>query len=104
MSITYFHVIKYSELISPVQTLYHGLLSSDPTILSALTAPGFTFISRERFEQCNTWPRDVIKVTQQCINKRKTRIVEVLKIVFPQLADGFFWQRGEVFWILKLQP
>ena len=45
-----------------------------------------------------TWlPEEVLQKLKLCICANQTRIVEALRPIFPQIAQGFFKQRGNVF-------
>ena len=82
--------MKYSELIPAMQLLYEQLIACDPHNMLNISSPSLKFISQERFSNCCTWPEEVLQKLMLFINANQTRIVEILRLILPQIAQGFF--------------
>ena len=97
LNITYFHPMTYSELIPAMHLLYNDLLNCNPVNLLDLTQPAFNFVSHDRFQQSNTWPKEIVTDVQTFIQLHQSRVVPILQAVLHRMADGFLKQRGHVF-------
>ena len=97
LSVTYYDQMKYSELIPAMQLLYEQLIACDPHNMLNISSPSLKFISQERFSNCCRWPEEVLQKLMLFINANQTRIVEILRLILPQIAQGFFQQRGNIF-------
>ena len=98
LSVTYYDILKYSELIPAMKTLYQDLTTCDPDKLTDLTQPAFSFITSKRFKDCNKcWSLSILSTIESAVTENKERVVGVLKVLLPRLADGWFKQRGNVF-------
>ena len=89
--------MKYSELIPAMQLLYEQLIACDPHNMLNISSLSLKFISQERFSNCCRWPEEVLQKHMLFINANQTRIVEILRLVLSQIAQGFFQQRGNIF-------
>ena len=66
-----------------------------------LTKPAFTFISKERFEQC-LYPACLLEPTKLIIEQYRGDICCTLQLLLPMLAAGWKRQRGEMFELVAI--
>ena len=97
LSVTYYDQMKYSELIPAMQFLYKQLIACDPHNMLNIFSPNLKFISQERFSNCCRCPEEVLQKLTFFINANQTRIVEILRLILSQIAQGFFQQRDNIF-------
>ena len=97
LSITYYDPLKYQQLIPAMQTLYSDLQNTTGESLFDITKPAFKFISNERFKESCKWPKEIMSAVSSFVLENRQRVKDVLDLVLPRLADGFFLQRGNVF-------
>ena len=86
----------YSKLIPAFQQLYRDLLETEAENLFVLDKPDFSFVSEARFylTRCD---EEICEAIQQTINEMKPQVIKLLKVILPQLADGFKNQKGDIF-------
>ena len=58
--------------------------------------PAFSFVSKERFEQCKYDSR-LLEPTLDMIKAFKPEILNLLELLLPKLAAGWELQRGHMF-------
>ena len=97
LSVTYYDKIKYSQLIPAMQLLYEQLTACDPHNMLNISSLNLKFINQERFSNCCKWPEEALQKLTLFINANQTRIVEILRLILPQIVQGFFRQRGNVY-------
>lgn len=79
-----------------MRQLYQDLTTTAPSDLLDLNKPAFQFVSQERFDSCK-WPTCILESLSQSIAAYKEKVLQVLSLLLPSLAEGFFQQRGNVF-------
>ena len=104
LSVTYFDPPKYEDLIPIMRQLYKDLKTTDTKDLLDISKPAFSFIDEKRFKECIKWDKDVLKSLKDNIAIHSEKIVDVLSLILPELAQGFFVQRGDVFGFGPFDP
>ena len=89
-SVTYYDQMKYFELIPAMQVLYEQLIVCDPHNVLIISSTSLEFISQERFSNCCRWPEEVLQKLTLFINAKQIRIVEIFRLILPQISQGFF--------------
>ena len=96
LSLTTSSTTTWEKLVLAFPTLYTDLTSTKPELLLDLTAPAFSFISKERFKHC-LYPSVLLQPTVEIIEAYRSDICMTLKILLPMMAHGWKQQRGEMF-------
>ena len=97
LSVTYFDTPNYENLIITMCQLYEDLRTTNIADLLDITRPAFKFVSADRFKKCLKWDKQVLKSVAAAIAEHRDKVINVLSLILPELAEGFFVQRGDVF-------
>lgn len=97
LSVTYFDTPNYENLIITMRQLYEDLKTTPTEDLLDISRPAFKFVDSERFRRCMTWDKQVLKSVEAAIDQHRAKVISVLSLILPELAQGFFVQRGDVF-------
>ena len=96
LSLTTSSNTDYHKLQEAFPTLYNDLISTPPAQLLDFTAPAFSFVSKDRFEQCK-YDSKLLEPTLDMIKAFKPEILNLLELLLPKLAAGWELQRGHMF-------
>ena len=77
--------------------LFNNLLNCNSVNLLDLTQPAFNFVSHDRFQQSNAWPKEIVTEVHTFIRLNQSRVVPILQVVLHRMVDVFLKQRGHVF-------
>ena len=58
----------------------------------------------DRFARCLKWDKQVLRSVESSIEQHGTKVCSVLSLILPELAQGFFVQRGDVFGFGPFDP
>jgi hypothetical protein len=87
-----------------MRQLYEDLKTTNVNDLLDISKPAFQFVEPKRFKECIKWEDVLLKAVKDSVETYKVKVVAVLSILLPRLADGFFVQRGDVFGFGNLDP
>ena len=104
LSVTYFDTPNYEQLILTMRQLYEDLRTTNVKDLLDISKPAFKFIDADRFNHCINWDKQVISSIKSNIEEHGTKVASVLSLMLPELAQGFFVQRGDVFGFGPFDP
>ena len=104
LSVTYFETPDYEHLITTMRQLYEDLRTTDVKELLDITRPAFKFVDADRFARCSKWDKQVLRSIESSIQQHGTKVCSVLSLILPELAQGFFIQRGDVFGFGPFDP
>ena len=96
LSLTYYQPVPYSELIPAGRQLYSDLIQTDAAQLIQLEMPAFKFTSEERYKEC-MWIPPIVDSLKTAVESNRAEVIQVIKLCLPQLAAGWFRQRGNVY-------
>lgn len=88
--------IDYSTLTYHMKELYLDLTTADPQALLDTSKPAFGFITRELFQKCK-YNGEILSAVANVVGEHSDRIVKVISLALPKLAEGFHRQRADVF-------
>ena len=97
LSVNYFETPDYENMITIMCQLYEDLKTTDVRDLLDISRPAFKFVDAGRFKRCMNWDKQVLKSIEDAVLQHKDKVVNVLSLMLPELAEGFFVQRGNVF-------
>ena len=103
LSLTTSSNIDYMTLTIAMKKLYCNLTSTKPEELLDVSKPAFNFVSQKRFDS-TLYNKDIITPLKKIIEQNSDRIVKVLSLVLPKLANGFHRQRADVFGFGTFDP
>lgn len=88
----------YSKLIPAMQQLYTDLITVNPDRLLDVSKPALAFISVQRFELTKQrWEKCVLDAIVEFTAIHKERMIKLISVILPKLAEGFHLQRANVF-------
>ena len=64
--------------------------------LSDITRPALSFVSAQRFKS-TLWHAEILRSLEDFIVSFREDIVGVVRLILPNLVEGWFRQRGDVF-------
>ena len=96
LSLTTSSSTTWEDLVKAFPSLYNDLISTKPELMLDLTTPAFSFISKDRFNQC-LYPPSLLEPTIIVIEQYRGDICSTLQLLLPMLAAGWKRQRGEMF-------
>ena len=102
--VTYFDTPDYENLISTMRQLYDDLRTTDVKELLDISRPAFKFVNEKQIIECVKWDEEVLNTIKVNINQYSKKIESVLSLILPELANGFFIQRGDVFGFGSYDP
>ena len=79
---------SWDKLVKAFPSLYNDLTTPPPERLLDLSSPAFSFISKERFNEC-LYPSTLIQPTIQVLQQYKGKVCSTLKLLLPMLACGW---------------
>jgi hypothetical protein len=94
----------YEDLIKIMCQLYEDLKSTHVEDLLDLSKPAFKFVDTKRFMECINWDKEVLEPVNANIRQYQDKVISVLYLIFPELAEGCFLQRGNVFGSRPFDP
>ena len=98
LSLTYYNPVTYTELVPMSQELYNDLQTTDASDLLRVDQFGFSFAaSRLKMEEVIKWDAAILTSLREAITHYETKVLVVLRILLPELAKGWFVQRGSIF-------
>ncbi|KAI8509055.1 hypothetical protein Bbelb_129030 [Branchiostoma belcheri] len=96
LAITTSTAIDYSKLTLHMKELYLDLTTTDPRALLDTSKPAFGFITQESFQKCK-YSEEILSAVANVVREHSDRIVKVVSLALPKLAEGFHRQRADVF-------
>ena len=98
LALTYYQPVTYEELIPMSRELYNDLLTTDPSELIGLDKFAFKFAeNRLKLEEVIKWDAVIITSLKEAISHYETKVLVIFKMLLPELAKGWFVQRGNIF-------
>ena len=70
---------------------------------TSLSKPALKFISNQRYQSI-LWKDEIIKSMEEAISLYRDDVTAVIRLMLPNLADGWFRQRGNVFGFGDFDP
>ena len=104
LALTYFHPVTYEKLIQMSRQLYNDLQSTNSADLLNLNSFAFSFAAELKLEEVLKWDSKLLVSLKAHIDLYKPQIIKLLDILLPQLAEGWFIQRGDVFGFGNYNP
>ena len=96
LSLTTSSNTNYAKLCEAFPKLHNDLVSANPADLLDLSKPAFSFVSKERFDNC-VYDTSFLQPTLDVISEFSKEVIEFLRILLPKLAQGWDLQRGTIF-------
>ena len=96
LSLTTSSNTNYAKLCEAFPKLHNDLVSANPADLLDLSKPAFSFVSKERFDNC-VYDTSLLQPTLDVISEFSEEVIEFLRILLPKLAQGWDLQRGTIF-------
>ena len=93
ISLTSSTTTTQQKLMVAFPALYKDLTTTDPECLLNLDQPAFSFISPDRFQECN-FPEQLLQPARQILSENRVPAVQVFRLLLPRLAQGWERQRG----------
>ena len=89
--------VTYEELIRLSRQLYDDLKNTSTSDLLNLNKFAFSLAGGLEFEDVMIWDSNLLTSLQSHINLYKPQVLQMLDLLLPMLAQGWFTQRGNVF-------
>ena len=98
LALTYYKPVTYEDLIPMSRELYDDLLTTDPSELLNIDQLAFSF-AKNRLEMKDVIHWDAVLLTslKEAISCYSAKASTLLKMLLPELANGWFIQRGNIF-------
>ena len=98
LALTYYQPVTYEDLIPMSRELYDDLLTTNPSDLLKLDQFAFTF-AQKRLDMKDVirWDPVLLTSLKEAIAHYHSKVSTLLKMLLPELANGWFIQRGNIF-------
>ena len=97
LALTYFNPVTYEDLIPLSRQLYDDLKNTSSSDLLFVDKFAFSFANRLEFEEVTLWNPKLITSLVSYIDLYKPQVLQIIDLLLPMLAEGWFIQRGNVF-------
>ena len=97
-TLTHYKAVTYEELIPISKELYNDFQTTDASDLLSVDQFGFSFASsRLKMEEVIKWDPVILNSLKEATMHYENKVLDVLKMLLPELEKGWFVQRGSIF-------